>query len=87
MATKTITKFRVGDIVKNKKNRRYVVSGVRSWVHGKAVTNEGVECRWISLCREMGETTLLTHDIEYTLVTPREKVGKKWWTIFPDGEK
>ena len=71
--------FRGGDVVKNKKRGGlYVVARTKSWVH---------KGNWISLVKEMGVISLLDKADEYKLVKRREDVGKKWWLIFPKGEK
>lgn len=89
MTKTTIKHFRVGDIVKRKdgKEGRYVVSGTKGWVHHSFIREDGTVSKWISLSKQMGAYSLLSHEDLYKLVTPREKVGKKWWTIFPKGEK
>jgi hypothetical protein len=84
--------FRVGDVVESRKTGgRYVVSGTKGWLHGSFIHAEGKlkgkRDSWISLVKEIGATSLLTHASEYRLVLPREKVGKRWWAIFPKGEK
>lgn len=86
---KPVHGFRVGDIVKRKdgKDGLYVVSGTQGWVHGSWRNEDGTIDSWISLSKEIGAMSLLTHASEYKLVKPREKVGAKWWTIFPEGEK
>ena len=84
---KSIHGFRVGDVVKNKKSGKlYVVSGTQEWIHSSWKENGKVDS-WISLTKEIGTTSLLTYASEYKLITPREKVGKEWWLIFPGGEK
>lgn len=65
MKTKTV-KFRVGDIVRHD-NKKYIVSETKSWVH-----KDG----WISLCRNMGEMSLLTRVDLVKLILPREKNKK-----------
>ncbi|HCR36384.1 TPA: hypothetical protein DIU22_05105 [Candidatus Woesebacteria bacterium] len=89
MTTKPIKHFRVGDVVKRKDNKQglYVVAGTKGWVHKPFTLEDGSKSKWISLTKEIGVVSLLTHEDEYKLVTPREKVGKKWWIIFPKGEK
>lgn len=72
-----MTKFKVGDIIRQGK-KIYIVSGTKGWIH-----KDG----WISLVREIGETSLLTEAKDYKLVKRREKIGKQWWRIFPNGEK
>jgi len=80
--------FRVGDVVAHKKQKgRYVVSGTKGWVHKPFKHDDGRKDAWISLAKEIGSTSLLTHASEYRLVMPREKVGKRWWAVFPKGEK
>ncbi len=81
--------FRVGDIVKRKdgKERIYVVSGTKGWIHESFTDKDGRKDKWISLAKEIGATSLLTHASEYKLIKHREDVGKEWWKIFPKGEK
>ena len=84
--------FRVGDVVASKKaGGIYVVSGTKGWIHKPFTHSEG-EMKgkrdvWISLAKEIGAISLLTHASEYKLVVRRERVGKRWWAIFPKGEK
>lgn len=82
-------KFRVGDVVVRKDGTqgKYVVCGTRGWLHTQFIAEDGKKDMWISLAKEIGSTSLLTHASEYKLHTPREKVGKEWWAIFPKGEK
>lgn len=81
--------FRVGDVVKRKdgKDGLFVVSGTKGWIHSTWRNDDGTIDSWVSLAKEIGSTSLLTPASEYKPVTPREKVGKKWWAIFPKGEK
>lgn len=80
--------FRVGDVVKHEKERKpYVVSGTKGWIHAAWRNDDGTVDSHISLAREIGATSFLTNASRCKLITPREKVGKKWWEIFPDGEK
>jgi hypothetical protein len=81
--------FRVGDVVKRKDGKEglYVVSGTKGWIHKPFTHEDGRKDKWISLAKEIGATSLLTHASEYKLVKCRENVGKKWWLIFPKGEK
>ena len=80
--------FRVGDVVKSKTGGKvYVVSGTKGWIHTSWKTENGKIDSWISLAQEIGATSLLTHASEYKLVMRREQVDKRWWLIFPKGEK
>lgn len=81
--------FRIGDVVvrKDGKDGKYVVSGTKGWVHDSFRAEDGSVDSWVSLSKEMGATSLLTHASEYKLLKRREKVGAKWWAIFPNGEK
>ncbi len=81
--------FRVGDVIKRKdrKDGLFVVSGTKGWIHSTFKHKDGRIDSWISVAKEIGATSLITHASEYKLVTSREKVGKKWWLIFPKGEK
>ncbi|KKK51940.1 hypothetical protein LCGC14_3109930 [marine sediment metagenome] len=81
--------FRVGDVVKSKDNKYglFVVSGTKGWVHATFHHEDGRIDAWISLAKEIGAVSLLTHASEYILVTRRENVGKEWWKIFSKGEK
>lgn len=83
---KPVHGFRVGDVVKHKDGEMYVVSGTKGWVHTSWRTNGKIDS-WISLSQEIGATSYLTHASECKLVTPREKVGAKWWAVFSKGEK
>lgn len=86
---KSVHGFRVGDVLKRKdgKQGQYVVSGTKGWIHSSWRKDDGTVDSWISLSKEIGATSLLTHASEYKLVTKRENVGTNWWGIFPDGEK
>lgn len=73
----TQVKFRAGDVVKHER-KIYVVSSVKGWIHKGG---------GISLRQTMEGLELLTRASECTLVKRREEVGKKWWLVFPKGEK
>lgn len=84
---KSIHGFRVGDIVKHEGERKlYVVCGTQGWLHSSWREKGKVDSH-ISLAQEIGDTAFLTNASRCKLVKRREDVGKKWWTIFPDGEK
>lgn len=89
MKTNKKISFRVGDIVQRKDGTEglYVVSGTKGWLHKSFKHEDGRIDSWISLAKEIGATSLLSHASEYKLVKRREDVGKKWWSIFPKGEK
>lgn len=86
---KSVHGFRVGDVLKRRdgKEGKYVVSGTKGWVHSSWRREDGSVDSWISLSKEIGATSLLTHASEYKLVTRREDVGANWWEIFAKGEK
>ena len=78
--------FRVGDIVKHAK-KIYVVSETKGWLYNPYKDENGkIDCH-ISLCRKIGEVSLLTEVSECVLFKKRESVKENWWKIFPDGEK
>ena len=81
--------FRVGDVVKRKDGKEglFVVSNTKGWAHTAFRHEDGRIDAWISLAKEIGAVSLLTHASEYKLVKRREQVGKRWWAIFPKGEK
>ena len=84
--------FRVGDVVKEKRDGEiYVVSSTKSWIHKPFTHKEGKmkgkRDAWISVVKEIGVISTLGHASEYKLVMRREQFGKRWWSIFPKGEK
>lgn len=85
---KSIHGFRVGDLVADKKTGGfYVVCGTKGWIHSSWKNKGGRVDSWVSLAKEIGAVSLLSHASEYRLVKRRELVGKRWWSIFPKGEK
>ena len=85
---KPVHKFRVGDVVKHEGERKlYVMSGTKGWIHSSWKNDDGSIDTHISLAQEIGHISFLTNASRCKLVKRREDVGKKWWTIFPNGEK